>query len=107
MLRMFYIKKAFLVFATFWVILPFLASAQPDPAKTDMGFDLGLTRNWDIDAWPLLKIKRSSQYREVQVMWPVFKYSQNLLKKEKTNRFLPFYVTDSSQIGRASCRERV
>ncbi len=78
------------------IFLCLSSNSQTDTLKKDMSFDLGITRGWNIDALPLLKVEKTATQREVQVMWPLFKYERDLSAPRRYNRFLPFFISDST-----------
>jgi hypothetical protein len=71
--------------------------AQEDTSRNEMGFDLGITRGWNIDLWPLLRIQKTEEKRDIQLVWPIFKYQTHFQRKENTTRLLPLFVADSSE----------
>jgi hypothetical protein len=85
-----------------FVILLFLIfsvqlSAQKDSIKSEMNFDFGLARDWNINFWPLVKYSRTKDFKDVQVLFPLFIYHYNFLNPLKKSHLFPVYWYDSSK----------
>jgi hypothetical protein len=91
-------KKQFFLVLLLFCLFYYPVIAQKDTTKLD--FDFGLTRDQDINVWPLLKYTRNKEERDLQLMFTLFRNQRNLQIPSKHNHFLPFYWNDSSNAGR-------
>ncbi|BDX37758.1 hypothetical protein CYCD_11130 [Tenuifilaceae bacterium CYCD] len=71
--------------------------SQVDSTKKELKFDLGLTRDRDINLWPIFKRTISEIESDKQLLFPIFRNYQNFRLGEKRSHLLPFYWTDSSR----------
>ncbi|MBU0763521.1 MAG: hypothetical protein KJ607_01660 [Bacteroidetes bacterium] len=83
------------LFLLFFLITTYV-SAQRDTANSGMAFDFGITRGRNINVWPLLRIFRSKEERDVQIMFPVYRYHEEYTKGIKHSRLFPLYWIDST-----------
>jgi hypothetical protein len=65
-------------------------NAQIDTSK--MSFDFGWTRNKNVYLWPIFKKTVDSTSKEIQVLFPVYKYRRFDNNTTKNIRLLPFYT---------------
>ncbi|HEY6160748.1 MAG TPA: hypothetical protein VI112_05980, partial [Bacteroidia bacterium] len=100
------LKISFFVSCTTWFAALFLlygitpASAQSDTTKkSDMSFDLGITRGRNVNFWPFYKKYRDADRKEVQVLYPLFCSKKNYTQHTKSFRILPLFISDSSANG--------
>ncbi len=94
-------KIAALALSTILILslAPF-AQGQTDSIKSEMHFDLGITRDMNINLWPIFKRYKTKESNEVQVIFPLFKYKRNYLTPAKHSHFFPVYLSDSSAAGK-------
>ena len=79
-----------------FVIIPILCSAQKDTTKKGMSFDFGLTRDRNINLWPVFKRTISTYEKEKQLLFPIYRSYQNFKHGEKRSHLLPIFWKDSS-----------
>lgn len=72
------------------------AYTQKDTTKTDMSFDFGFTRGKNINAWPILKINRSKEKKEIQALFSIYGYNADYVLHTKKTHIFPLYFYDSS-----------
>lgn len=96
------VKKRFFVamqvaaFLLLCMALPIIGYAQPDSIDTKMKFDFGITRDRNINLWPVFKRTRNEVEFDRQVIFPIYQSNQNFKLGEKSLRILPIYWSDSS-----------
>lgn len=73
---------------------------QTDSIKSEMRFDLGITRDLNINLWPVFKRYKTKESNEVQLIFPLFKYKRNYLAPSKHSHLFPVYWSDSSAGGK-------
>ena len=83
-----------------FVLQSFITFAQTDSTKKDLRFDLGITRDRNINLWPIFKRTFSSSETDKQILFPIYRSYQNLKLKEKRSHLLPLYWQDSSKEGK-------
>ncbi len=96
-LKSFCVKNILLLF-----IVLFASSttfSQQDSTKKNLTFDLGITRDRNINLWPVLKKFKSSEKNELQILYPIFSKTNNYKLHTKHLQFLPFVINDSSSQG--------
>ena len=82
-----------------WLILlaiPAISFAQPDTSITKMTFDFGITRDRNINLWPVFKRTKNDVESDRQVIFPIYQSYQNFKLGEKSIRLLPIFWSDSS-----------
>lgn len=89
-----------------WLLLLFLtlrvipcSFSQPDTVKSDLSFDLGLTRGRNVNLWPVFKKYRDDERKELQVLYPLFVKTVNYKTPSKQIQVIPFYIGDSNNKG--------
>jgi len=81
------------------VMLHFLndrSYAQKDTTVTDLDFDIGITRDQDMNIWPVIRYTKSKEEKDLQLMFTIFRSKHEMQYRHKHNHFLPFYWSDSS-----------
>jgi len=76
------------------------AQGQTDTIKSEMRFDLGITRDMNINLWPIFKRYKTKESNEVQAIFPLFKYKRYYLAPAKHSHLFPIYLSDSSSAGK-------
>ncbi len=64
---------------------------QRDTLKSDMKFDFGITRDKNINIWPLFKYFRDRNELDLQVLYPVFRKQYDTLTETSRSHFFPLY----------------
>lgn len=85
------------VLLALFVLQTLTASAQADSTKKDLRFDLGITRDRNINLWPIFKRTISRNETDKQILFPIYRSYQSLMLKEKRSHLLPLYWRDSSK----------
>ncbi len=70
--------------------------AQHDSAATDMSFDFGFTRGRNINAWPILKINRSKEKKDIQAIFSIYGLKSDYKLHTKQTHLLPIWFYDST-----------
>ncbi|MBI5217784.1 MAG: hypothetical protein HY958_02490 [Bacteroidia bacterium] len=73
---------------------------QKDTTKSEMSFDFGITRGKNIDLWPIFKRFRSKERKDIEVLYPLFRYNRNYTNHTKHTNFFPFWWNDSSSVSK-------
>jgi len=68
-----------------------LLHAQEDTIKTEMKFDFGITRDKNINIWPLLKYYREGKQVDLQVLSPFFRKQFDTLTQTTRSHLFPIY----------------
>ncbi|WP_139180964.1 hypothetical protein [Williamwhitmania taraxaci] len=84
------------VWLLFGLTIPVAGFSQPDSVNTKMKFDFGITRDRNINLWPIFKRTKSDIESDRQVIFPIYQSHQNFKRGEKSLRILPVYWSDSS-----------
>ena len=93
-----YKAKIRIVFSVITLLLvPFVTFAQSDTIKKSMTFDFGLTRDRNINLWPIYKRTITKYEIDKQFIFPIYRNYKNLKLGEKRSHVLPFYWKDSSE----------
>jgi hypothetical protein len=79
-----------------FLIIPILCTAQKDSTKKSMSFDFGLTRDRNINLWPVFKRTISKYEKDKQLLFPIYRSYQNIRRGEKRSHLLPIFWQDSS-----------
>lgn len=79
------------------VCLYSLSIAQVDSTKKEMTFDFGITRDQNINLWPIFKRTFSQYETDKQILFPIYRNYKNTLREERRSHLLPFYWSDSSK----------
>lgn len=74
--------------------------AQTDSLKNDLKFDFGITRNKNLNLWPIFKITQNDELSDIQLLFTIFQKKRNKQKQTKHSHLLPFYFNDSSTYNR-------
>ena len=74
--------------------------AQVDSTKKEMKFDLGITRDQNINLWPIFKRTFTQYETDKQILFPIYRSYKNTLRVERRTHLLPFYWSDSSKSGK-------
>ncbi len=95
-------RVLFFVFLVLVFLFPPVLCAQKDTTGTDMNFDFGLTRDADINLWPVFHLKKNKRERSLilDVLFPLYRYSRKPKFGRKHQHLLPFFLSDSSEVGR-------
>lgn len=86
-----------LLLLAFLLQAPFLLFAQKDTTQKSMSFDFGITRDDNINLWPIYKRTKTSYEFDKQFIFPFYQNYKNLRLKESSSRLIPFVWKDSSQ----------
>ena len=86
-----------LIVLFFLFILPTVSFAQKDSTKKSMSFDFGLTRDRNINLWPVFKRTISQYEKDKQLLFPIYRSYQNFKFGEKRSHILPVFWKDSSE----------
>jgi hypothetical protein len=92
-------RSRFIILLLLALMLQELSVAQIDTSKTKLGFDLGITRNGNVNLWPFYKRVKNADKKELQILFPFFQNKRDYVHHTKSYRFLPFYASDSSSAG--------
>ncbi|MCX6271189.1 MAG: hypothetical protein NTU44_08230 [Bacteroidetes bacterium] len=74
-------------------------NAQVDTASEKLKFDLGFTRNKNINLWPVFKRVNTDSYKETQVLFPLFMKKNDLQAKSSYSHLLPVFFKSSNPSG--------
>ncbi len=66
-------------------------TGQEDTAQTQMKFDFGITRDKNINLWPLFKYFRDKNEVDLQVLYPVFRKQYDTLTQTNRSHLFPLY----------------
>ena len=82
--------------------LPLLSISQSDSVNQELKFDFGLTRDRNINMWPVLRYYRTENdsVKNLDLFFPVFRYKNDKYEPLKKLHILPLFVADSSANGR-------
>jgi hypothetical protein len=70
--------------------------SQTDTTKSDLSLDFGFTRDKNINLWPVFKRTVSPDFKDIQILFPLFRYQNDKLAPRKFSYLLPFYWNDSN-----------
>ncbi|MGE0077841.1 MAG: hypothetical protein AB7S48_08280 [Bacteroidales bacterium] len=87
-------KAIILTFAL--TLLSSTGFSQVDSTKKELKFDFGITRDRNINIWPIFKRTSSNIESDKQLFFPIYRSYENFKLKEKRSHLLPFYWKDSS-----------
>lgn len=76
---------------------PLFSFSQADTSKKSMSFDFGLTRDRNINLWPVFKRTIDEYEKDKQLLFPIYRSYQNFRTGEKNSHLLPFFWRDSSK----------
>lgn len=79
------------------VFLPIHCFSQIDTTKRGMSFDFGLTRDRNINLWPIYKRTISEYEKDKQLLFPIYRSYQNKKVGEMRSHILPLFWKDSSK----------
>jgi hypothetical protein len=71
-------------------------TAQNDTVKSSLKYDLGFTRNRNINLWPLFKRTSSRDNYDIQVVAPLFRYHRDQLNHHTHTHVFPLFWSDST-----------
>jgi len=89
--------RKFNYFLILLLLFPLLSFSQTDTTKKDMSFDFGLTRDKNINLWPIYKRTISDFEKDKQLLFPIYRNYQNTRIGERRSHILPIYWKDSSK----------
>lgn len=81
----------------FIILIPIQSLSQTDSTKKSMSFDFGLTRDRNINLWPIYKRTLSEYEKDKQFLFPIYRNYQNFNIGEKRSHLLPIFWKDSSR----------
>lgn len=85
-------KKIYFIFLTIAVFaLNSQLFAQKDTVNTDLKFDFGITRDKNINLWPVLKYQNEDFKRDLQIMFPIYRRQTDSVNQTLKSHFIPFY----------------
>lgn len=90
--------KHLVFFQLIILVFPLIMSAQRDSTKKEMTFDFGLTRDKNINIWPVFKYQKNEQGKELQLLSPIYKHQQDYINKSKHTHLFPLFWNDSSKV---------
>ena len=94
-------KKLYhILFLFFSIIISQNAISQNDTVKPTVSFDFGLTRNKNVNLWPVFKRSKSEDNFEVQICYPLFKYQHDIKNSRKHTHLLPLFWKRKSDLYR-------
>lgn len=76
----------------------YYADAQKDTISPDMSFDFGLTRDKNINLWPVMQLTRTAQSKELQILFPISDFKKDYENKQKHSHLFPIWWHDSSSV---------
>lgn len=80
-----------------WLLInPELLFSQTDTAKSNMSFDFGFTRGRNINAWPIIKINRTKEKKEIQAIFSIYSLQADHKLQTKHSHLLPIWFYDST-----------
>lgn len=82
-----------------FLLVPLISISQTDSTKKSMSFDFGITRDRNINLWPIYKRTISKFEIDKQLLFPIYRNYHNLREGEKRSHLIPFFWKDSSQNG--------
>lgn len=74
--------------------------AQKDTINSDMSFDFGFTRGRNINAWPILKINKSKEKKDIQILFSIYRLNADYILHTKHSHLFPLYFYDSTATNR-------
>jgi len=80
-----------IVILLYFTSLSQLLIGQKDSIKSDMKFDFGITRDKNINIWPLLRYYREGKQLDLQVLSPVFRKQVDTLTQTTRSHLFPIY----------------
>jgi hypothetical protein len=87
--------KPFLLF--YFIVNGLIASAQTDSLlQAQMKFDLGLVRDKNRHLWPLVYKHKTQDYKDLQLLFTIYRNYQSYNNPSRHNHILPFYWYDSN-----------
>lgn len=90
--------QSFLI-GIFCLLASTLAFSQPDSNRANLSFDFGITRGHNVNLWPFYKKFKSSEKKELQILFPILTKSIYYQSKSKHFQLLPVIIYDSSAKG--------
>ncbi|HUW07659.1 MAG TPA: hypothetical protein VMW01_15530, partial [Williamwhitmania sp.] len=72
------------------------AFSQADTSVTKMSFDFGITRDRNINLWPIFLRTKNDKESDKQVLFPIYRSYRSFSPSEKRAHLIPFYWSDSS-----------
>lgn len=81
----------------FIILIHQFGFSQSDSLKKSMSFDFGLTRDRNINLWPIYKRTITKTEIDKQLLFPIYRSYQNFKIGEKRSHIFPLYWKDSSQ----------
>ncbi|MFH0894359.1 MAG: hypothetical protein V2A54_07975 [Bacteroidota bacterium] len=72
------------------------ASAQKDTVRSGMRIDLGFTRDRNVNMWPFLKVFKSKEEKDVQVLFPFFRSKNEYTIKRRHSHLVPLWWNTKS-----------
>ena len=91
-------KLNHLLFLFFSIIISQNVISQNDTVKSTVSFDFGLTRNKNVNLWPVFKRSKSEDKFEVQICYPLFKYQHDIKNSRKHTHLLPLFWKRKSDL---------
>ena len=85
-------------FIFFCLIISQNAIAQNDTVKSTVSFDFGLTRNKNVNLWPVFKRGKSEDKYDLQVFFSLFKYQNDIINNRKHTHLLPLFWKRKSDL---------
>lgn len=74
----------------------YVAYSQNDTSSTKMSFDFGITRDRNINLWPIFLRTKNDKESDRQILFPIYRSYENFSPVEKRTHLIPFYWKDSS-----------
>ena len=75
-----------------------LSFSQKDTISSEVAFDFGLTRNKNVNLWPILVKSKTANEFKLSVFSNLIGYSKNTLDSTKHGHVFPLYYVDSSPV---------
>lgn len=91
-------KKSISIFVILLALCVNSSYSQRDSLNKDMKFDFGLTRDDNINMWPIFQYYNSDslQRKKISILFPIYRYSRDYKIHKKYSHLLPFYLADST-----------
>jgi len=79
------------------LLIPLIGNSQTDTTKKSMSFDFGITRDMNINLWPIFKRTTSNYEKDKQLLFPIYRSYHNFRNGERRTHILPIFWKDSSR----------
>lgn len=89
--------RKFLVCCILIILNTYNGYTQIDTTREKLSFDLGITRGGNLRLWPIVKITREDELKDLQLLFTLFQKKKNVKDNAKHSHFLPLFWSDSNK----------